>query len=125
NMPGLPRMREVWGDAVAGAVAKWLDIETVDETLSGRIVLPHDEPVKCAREFVNQKFRTDDGLLKLRFYRGSFYEWIGSHYVEAGVEDMRSRLYDFLDGAATYRANVLEPFKPTATKINTIWDALK
>jgi len=28
NVPGLPRMREVWGDAVADTVAKWLEIPT-------------------------------------------------------------------------------------------------
>ena len=127
NMPGLPRLREVWGEAVADTTAKWLDIVIPDAPidLDGRIVLPHDEPLVCAREFVNYAFKTADGRLSLQYYRGAFYRWIDTHYVEADGKDVRSKLYQFLDGAATYRDRTLQPFKPNSAKVNSILDALE
>jgi RepB DNA-primase from phage plasmid len=40
-----------------------------------RLILPHDEPLTCAHEFVERNFRTPQGELCLHFYRGSWYKW--------------------------------------------------
>ena len=55
-------------------------------------------------------------------YRGSFYEWVGTHYEESDSVHLRSRLYKFLNEAVTPKGN---PFNPTQHKVNQILDALR
>jgi putative DNA primase/helicase len=94
-------------------------------SLAGRIMLPADDPLRCAMKFVDSEFRTPDGILCLQWYRGSFYRWTGTHYAEIDTEEVRSKLYAFLKDTATIRKKKAEPFKPTATRVNLILDALK
>jgi hypothetical protein len=111
---GVPKVRELWGQPVAEAVAKWLGISN----LNGRIVLPFDDPVTCAEEFVKRDFLANSSCLQ--YYRGNFYHFTGSVYAETDAKDVRSRLYAFFRDALTMRSKGPEPFKPTQTKVNSI-----
>jgi len=94
------------------------------ESLSDRLVLPTDDPLPCARMFVEHKFTTE-GAVGLQYYRGGFYRWVRTHYVETDEQEVRSKLYEFLKDALTIRKGAYEPFKPTPAKVNSIVDALK
>ena len=94
-------------------------------SLAGRLVLPIDDPLPCAKEFVAGQFTTPEGVTCLHYYRGSFYQWTGTHYAEIELKELRSKLYEFLGTAVTKRGKVVEPFKPTPTKVNSIVDALE
>jgi putative DNA primase/helicase len=94
-------------------------------SLAGRIILPVDEPVTCAQEFLNHRFQTD-GIVCLHYYRGGCYGWTGTHYAEIDEQEVRSALYAFLRDALTIsRRDGCVPFKPTSAKVNSILDALK
>jgi putative DNA primase/helicase len=94
-------------------------------SLAGRLILPTDEPLTCAMEFLRHKFQTDDGIVFLHHYRGSFYRWTGTHYLEIDKEEIRSALYEFLNDAQAIRKHEVVPFKPNASKVNSILDALQ
>jgi hypothetical protein len=87
-------------------------------------VLWANTPLNSAREFVHREFERD-GDRTLVYYRGSFYEWTGTHYEETNADHLRSRVYEFLDNALTVRNNRSEPFNPTQHKVNLVLDALK
>jgi putative DNA primase/helicase len=94
-------------------------------SLAGRILLPSDDPVTCAGEFLNRDFRTPSNALRLQYYRNSFYQWTGTHYTEIDAKEVRSKLYAFLKDATTIRKGMLEPFKPNKNRVNSILDALE
>ena len=93
---------------------------------NGRPILPHNDPVQVAEEFVNRHFRSH-GLLALHYHRDSFYQWGGTHYAVVADEALRSQLYGFLKDALTIRERdgAIVPFRPTMAKVNGIIDALK
>jgi putative DNA primase/helicase len=91
---------------------------------SGPIVLPEGVPTAAAEAFVQREF-AQGGHRCLHFYRGSFYRWCGTHYTTVEDNAVRARLYAFLNKARTTKDEQLVPFKPTATKVNQIFDALK
>jgi putative DNA primase/helicase len=83
-------------------------------------ILDPKAPLECAREF-----EKSCGEMKLVFHRGVFYEWHGSHYRECDDNHLRSKLYSFLEKSFVEQRKKLEPFNPTAHKVNQIIDALK
>jgi putative DNA primase/helicase len=84
-------------------------------------VLQERAPVESAREFVRHVFARGEAPC-LIYYRGGFYEWLGSHYEECDAAHLRAKLYKFLDGALTSKG---EPFNPNPHKVNQILDALQ
>ena len=94
------------------------------KSMKDKLVLPHDAPVQCAREFVKMLF-LHDGVQTLRYYRGAFYEWRGTHYELCDADHLRSQLYQFLDAAVTFRRNGYVAFNPTPHKVSAVLDALK
>jgi putative DNA primase/helicase len=94
-------------------------------SLDGRIVLPADEPLRCAEAFLDQKYRTTDGVCRLHYYRGSFYSWRGTHCAQLDEQEVRSTLYSFLRDALTITRQGPATFKPTSAKVNSILDGLK
>jgi len=92
---------------------------------AGGLPLPVDEPLACAKEFVSREFTTVGGAVCLRFYRGGFYRWTGTHYAEIESKEVRSKIYEFLRRAVTLQGGNLVPFKPTRAKVNSILDALE
>jgi P4 family phage/plasmid primase-like protien len=91
-------------------------------SIKGIVLLPAEAPLRCAEEFVKACYLADDGVAGLRYYRGDFYEWAGSHYMECDDDHLRSGLYEFLDKASTVQGR---PFNPNKEKVNKILDALQ
>ena len=55
-----------------------------------------------------------------------FFLFNDTHYKEIDeVSHLRSRVYEFLDGAAVVSKNTVSPFNPDMTKVNKTIDALK
>jgi P4 family phage/plasmid primase-like protien len=87
----------------------------------GKLMLRAESPVESAKEFVRRLFVRDDAQA-LVYYRGAFYEWIGTHWVECDADHLRSQLYEFCNEAIKPAGT---PFNPTASKVNQIIDALQ
>jgi putative DNA primase/helicase len=88
----------------------------------GAPILSPSTPLRSAREFVTQFNR--DGSSGLVHYRGDFYQWLGTHYEEFEKDDLRSKLYEFLDQALTPSKFGYEPFNPNSHRVNQVLDAL-
>jgi putative DNA primase/helicase len=92
---------------------------------------PPSEPVKVARRLIEEDdLRHDDGNLTLRWWRGCFYEWTGSHWLEIADPTIRAGLYQMLDGAMYYKAvqdgdPELVPWAPTRRKVGDVLEALQ
>ena len=87
-------------------------------TTGRRFSLLPEDPLNGARALIERRFTHPDGPC-LKFWQGSFYRWMGSHWVEMSEADARAQLYDFLDenGASYYR--------PNQSKVSNLLDALK
>jgi putative DNA primase/helicase len=58
-----------------------------------RLILPPpDEPMRVARAITNQRY-TRDGVLVLRHWRGAWWEWSTSQWVEREHRDIRAQAY--------------------------------
>jgi putative DNA primase/helicase len=109
----------------AESVARIIDdVQRSEQKSETRIILPADDPMACAEEFLAHKFTTSGGSC-LFYYRANFYRWAGTHYIETDAKEVRSRLYAFLKSAFTTRREKIEPFKPNQSKVNQILDALE
>ena len=62
----------------------------------------------------------------LHHQQGTFYTWTGTHYREADREEVRSVIYEFLDGAQRFSGRIrrLVPFNPTRSKVGDVLEAL-
>lgn len=94
-----------------------------------KIFLSPSNPILSARTFL-QSLRTPDGDDTLRFYVGDWFLWEGFSYRMAEAEEIRRRLYLFLEEAWTkVKAGDDEekeqPFQPTKTKVDQVMDALR
>jgi putative DNA primase/helicase len=60
----------------------------------------------------------------LHHQQGTFHFWTGTHYRDAATEEIRARIYGFLDRAQRLVNGKLVPFKPSRTKVADVLDAL-
>ncbi|WP_338692835.1 phage/plasmid primase, P4 family [Bradyrhizobium sp. 26S5] len=88
---------------------------------AGKLMLQAESPVESAKEFVRRLFVRNDAQ-GLVYYRGAFYEWTCTHWVECDADHLRSQVYEFLDDALKSNGT---PFNATATKVNQVIDALQ
>jgi hypothetical protein len=68
-------------------------------SLAGRIILPRDEPLTCASEFFNKKYRTPEGIASLLYYRGNFYSWRSTNYAEIDEQEGSQRTLCIFTGS--------------------------
>jgi putative DNA primase/helicase len=61
----------------------------------------------------------------LRHYRGSFYEYVGTHYRELADETVEAKVYEFLDQARIAKNENLLPLNPTKGKVGEVVQALR
>lgn len=88
-------------------------------------VLSRTEPLRSARDFVERRFNVA-GLKTLLYWEGDFYRWTGSCYALMTQDDVRSELYEFLDGAFTVtKSGENLPFRPDRRSVADVIDALK
>jgi putative DNA primase/helicase len=133
DTPGLPRMREEWGTAVADLFAEWIGYdanggarESSQATHSGdQLVLPAGAPMVAADEFIKHCWMVE-GIPLLWAYRGAFYRYTGTHYREYADESIERDLYKFLNKAlAVAKAGGIGPFNPTKGKVFEVVHALR
>jgi putative DNA primase/helicase len=125
-LPGLPRLREVWGEQVADTFAKWLGLHTASPTSADNdtVALPHNAPLVAADEYI-KRHEMEGKVRLLRSYRGAFYRWTGTHWREYSEEKLAARLYKFLNEAVVVAKNGdVNPFNPTKSKVDNIIHAL-
>jgi putative DNA primase/helicase len=96
---------------------------------AGVYMLPSPSaPLEVARCFIKAHCQHDNkpNELTLRFWCGSYWSWVGTHWADAEPHDVRARLYEFTDSAAYINAEMeLVPWSPTRRKIDDLLDALK
>ncbi len=90
---------------------------------SDELILSPGAPLVSARRFLELR-HTAAGLRTLHHQQAAFYAWDGTCYVETPVEEMRARLYAFLDGAKrkTDEGETV-PFDPTRAKVANVLEA--
>lgn len=87
------------------------------------VVLSAGAPLLSAREYI-RRHHTEAGLRTLHHQNSGFYTWTGTHYIEVPPEEMRGRLYGFLDKAfRTNEKGNLVPFDPNKNKVANVLEA--
>ena len=90
----------------------------------GRQCLPPPfMPMAVARAFVDRGCLTD-GLLTLRHWRGGWWLWRTSRWIEAEDRAIRSLLYRFTENAFYIADKVMQPWAPSRRKIGDLIEAL-
>jgi putative DNA primase/helicase len=92
----------------------------------------NEQPIDADSTVINTRAPYDNARLfqvrlttPLRHHRGSFYEWNGSSWPEAGEARLRSRLYAFLDQCKCKNAEgEICPVKPNPSMVAGVLDAL-
>ncbi len=91
--------------------------------------LDRKDPLANARSFLSWEFATIAGERALHCYQGKFYRYNGVCYQPCDHEDIRARVYAFLDRAVVSHKTENEewtaPFKPTKHDVDLVMDALK
>jgi hypothetical protein len=65
-----------------------------------------------------------DGVRTLHHQQGTFYRWVGSHYIEVPDEEIRAQVYSFLDTAQRRQKDKLAPFDPNKSKLANVTESL-
>jgi hypothetical protein len=86
---------------------------------AGAIVIDARAPYDVARLF-RARLATPP-----HHHRGVFYEWDGSSWPEAGADNLRARLYAFLDECQSKTKGGFCPVKPNALMVGGVLDALR
>lgn len=93
------------------------------EPATGDLILSGGAPLVSARQFL-ARGHTLNSTRTLHHQNGTFYSWDGSHYTELAPEEMRERLYCFLDTAKRIdERKQIVPFNPTKNKVANVLEA--
>ncbi len=84
---------------------------------------PPSQPMDVAHTFV-RKACERDGVLTLRHWRGGWWLWRTSRWIEAEDRAVRSLLYRFTESALFVSGKSLAPWAPTRRKIGDLLEAL-
>jgi hypothetical protein len=106
-----------WANAVK-------QVEATTGSPTGCPLLEPGDPLHSARKFVDQSYHRRGAQL-LWHHAGDFYVWTGSHYVICEDQQVRAELYMFLENAVVLGEEGVEPFKPTKSKVDNVFDALQ
>jgi putative DNA primase/helicase len=91
---------------------------------SSRVLPPPSMPMAVARVFAADCCMHHSGLLTLRYWRGGWWRWCGSHWQGRHDRDIRSLLYAFTEEALYADDLVLKPWAPTRRKVGDLLEAL-
>jgi putative DNA primase/helicase len=99
------------------------------EEASGDVELSAGAPYDVAREFVRRTCWRE-GWLATYWWHDGFWRWNGQVYREMAIGDMRTEVYEFLDGAwkKTKTSDgdwTRARFRPTPKDVNAVVDGLK
>ena len=103
-----------------------LDAEALrqDALRTPQLLPPPSMPMDVARVFVEKACKTD-GLLTLYHWRGGWWVWRTTHWIEAEDRHVRSLLYQFTE-TAVYRdaEGEMKAWAPTRHKVGDLIEAL-
>ncbi len=101
------------------------DMSKALESQANKLILYSGAPLVSAREYV-QAHHLRGASRTLHHQSGTFFSWAGTHYLETSNEEMRSKLYEFLDKAdtPTKEEGVTAPFNPNKSKVANVAEAL-
>jgi hypothetical protein len=102
-----------------------LDAEALcqDALRAPQLLPPPSMPMDVARVFVEKACLTDR-LLTLRHWRGGWWVWRTSHWIEAEDRAVRALLYRFTEKALYATDKGMKPWAPTKRKIGDLSEAL-
>lgn len=80
-----------------------------------RLLPPPNEPMKVARALARERYQLEDGTPTLRHWRGGWWEWRRSHWVEVEQRAARRAAYVFTETA------LYERKKPDGTVEMVAW----
>ena len=102
---GIGALREILEKAEEPA-----PVDAVKMKMTAKVIDPGRE---VAAILANEK---QDGVFKLRFYKGDFYRWMHGEYVGFSASDIRARVVNYLD---------VNYCKLTSSITNNVMDVLK
>jgi putative DNA primase/helicase len=80
--------------------------------------------MQVARCFVAGHCTDDGGSLTLRHWRGGWWAWQGSHWLEVENRTVRGLLYNFTEHAVYFTDDGVAPWAPNRRKIGDLLEAL-
>src|SRR5215472_17239125 len=87
------------------------------------ILPPPSLPMQAARIFMLERF-TREAIFTLRHWRGAFWCWQTSHWIELEDRAVRSQLYEFTENAYFAVGDRVTPWAPNRRKIGDLAEAL-
>jgi putative DNA primase/helicase len=95
------------------------------------IVPPPTDPHQVARQFMAEHYTDEDGARLLRYWRGDWHAWTGTHWPEVEDRQVKSDLWtwladaDYVKPATATKPSEQLPFEPTKYKVANVLDALQ
>jgi putative DNA primase/helicase len=89
-----------------------------------RALSPPNEPMKVARELASERYQIEDSSPTLRHWRGGWWEWRTSHWVEIEMRAARAAAYEFTEHAVFEKGEDVESWSPNRRKISDLLEAL-
>lgn len=89
-----------------------------------RTLPPPNQPMKVARVLARERYQLEDGTPTLRHWRGGWWEWRTSHWVEVEQRAARSAAYEFTEHAIYEKGDEIEAWAPNRHKIADLLEAL-
>ncbi|MGX8011675.1 phage/plasmid primase, P4 family [Mesorhizobium sp. ORM8.1] len=109
---GIPKLAQSL-NINADTLREWIDMRPAEE----RGIFPSSDPIYVARQFA----KTLDDVWH---WRGDFYRWTGSWWVQMDDEELRGRLYPWLEKVRVLEKGKPVPFKSTRNAVGDILAAL-
>ena len=97
---------------------------TAPQENTPEVLPPPAMPMDVARIVVERTFITDDDVLALRHWRGSWWAWRASRWIEIEDSAVRSLLYRFTEKAVYFAGKETAPWAPNRRKIGDLVEAL-
>src|SRR5215218_9870747 len=82
-----------------------------------RTLPPPTAPMKVARVLARERYQLEDGTPTLRHWRGGWWEWRSSHWIEVEQRAARAAAYEFTEHAVYKGSKLIEPWAPNRHKI--------
>ncbi len=101
---------------VGGAVWQTISVPSLAPAVSVQIDI--GAPYETARRFLFEHYRLNGGPT-LRWWRGEWRKWVGTHYAEMEEDALRAGIYEFLDKANSGK------FDPEPKHVNAVIDGVK
>ncbi len=111
-----------WDDLDADPEAR---VRAEHQAVEADVLPPPSRPLAVARLLVERNYGHPDGLL-LRFWRGAFWQWKRSHWIEAEDAQVRSSAYGFTEDATYWNdKGQVQSWSPNRYRIADVLDALR